>query len=109
MKTASSLCRADLGPHQQLLVLAVDADNTASRHLALADVKNDFLDLRLAKTLDPQQHFTQQKQISVLKAGGQLEIADITTPGSRPTTVWPGCTRCTPRSAATLGWPSLRL
>ncbi len=71
--------RADLGPHQQLLVVAVDAHSTVSRHVALPDAKDDFLDLRLAKTLDPKQHFTQQKQISVLKAGGKLELADITS------------------------------
>jgi hypothetical protein len=71
--------RDDLGPHQQLVILAIDPQNTASRYVALPDAKNAYLDLRLAKSLDPKLHFMQQKQISVLRAGEQLTINDITS------------------------------
>ncbi len=71
--------RTDLGPHQELLFVAVDAENTVSRIVVLPQAKNDFLDLRLAKGLDPEQHFTQQKQITILAAGGKLVIPDVTS------------------------------
>ena len=73
------LKRADLGPHQELLFVAVDPQNTASRIVTLPDAKADYLDLRLAKGLDPKQHFTQQKQISLLAAKEQLVVPDITS------------------------------
>ncbi len=71
--------RADLGPHQQLLFLAVDPQNTVSRIVALPDVKSEYLDLRLAKGLDPKLHYTQQKLISILQAKGTLVVPDITS------------------------------
>ena len=71
--------REDLGPHQELIFLAVDPQNTASRLVSLPEVKADYLDLRLAKGLDPKQHYTQQKRISVLSAGESLVISDITS------------------------------
>ncbi|HKD37081.1 MAG TPA: hypothetical protein VKB78_09780, partial [Pirellulales bacterium] len=78
-KGVIELKRSDLGAHQELLFVAVDPENTASRIVTLADPKADFLDLRLAKSLDPKQHFTQQKRISILAAGEKLVIPDITS------------------------------
>ena len=71
--------RADLGAHQQLLFVAVDPQNTVSRIVALPDVKSEYLDLRLAKGLDPKLHYTQQKLISILQAKGTLVVPDITS------------------------------
>ncbi len=69
--------KADLEAHQQLLILAIDPQNTASRIVALPEAKSDYIDLRLSKPLDPKQHFTRQKRIGVLKAKETLTIADI--------------------------------
>jgi hypothetical protein len=71
------LLREDLGQHQELLFVAVDPLNTASRIVTLPDVKVDHLDLRLAKGLDPANHYTQQQRISILAAGEKLSLADI--------------------------------
>jgi hypothetical protein len=71
--------RADLGAHQQLLFVAVDPQNTVSRIVALPNVKSEYLDLRLAKGLDPKLHYTQQKLISILQAKGTLVVPDITS------------------------------
>ncbi|HEX3999781.1 MAG TPA: hypothetical protein VHX65_14620 [Pirellulales bacterium] len=71
--------RSDLGAHQQLLFVAVDLQNTVSRIVALPEAKSDYLDLRLAKSLDPKLHYTQQKLISILPAGGTLVVPDITS------------------------------
>ncbi len=73
------LKRAELGPHQELLFVAVDSQNTASRIVSLSDDKNDFLDLRLAKTLDLKQHYMQQKLINYVGAGESLTVADISS------------------------------
>jgi hypothetical protein len=71
--------RDDIGPHQELLFIAVDPQNTASRIVSLPEPKVDYLDLRLAKGLDPAKHFTQQKRITVLAAGESLVIPDVTS------------------------------
>ncbi|MFO0871703.1 MAG: hypothetical protein U0935_22495 [Pirellulales bacterium] len=67
-----------LGPQQRLAVVAVDPLHTTCRHFILPETPLEVLDLRLAKGLDPQQHFVRQSQITVLAPGGQLSIADVT-------------------------------
>lgn len=71
--------RKALGAHQHLHVVAVDPRSTVYRSVSLAEVPNAPRDLRLANGLNSQQHFTQQKQISILAPGDKLELADITT------------------------------
>lgn len=71
--------RKKLGAHQQLHVIAVDPQNTVYRELSLADVPAKFLDLRLAKGLDPAGHFTEQKQISVVNAKQKFVLEDAAT------------------------------
>lgn len=71
--------REALGSHQHLHVVAVDPLNTTYRSIALPEVKMDFVDLRLLDGLDPDSHFTQQKQISIVGAGEEFVLADITT------------------------------
>ncbi|MBM4088061.1 MAG: hypothetical protein FJ276_01335 [Planctomycetes bacterium] len=71
--------RGDLDAYQRLWVVAADRDDTTSRALALPKGNTQFVDLRLARGLDPQNHFTQQKQISVVVKNAEFKLADITT------------------------------
>ncbi len=73
------LDRNELGGHQRLHVVAVDPRGTTYRSVSLDETKQAPYDLRLAKGLDPDGHFTQQKQISIVKADGEFVLADITT------------------------------
>lgn len=66
-----------LGDRQLLQVVAVDAENTTSRWTALSEKKIEMLDLRLAKGLDPNKHFTQQQQVSLLAAKAELLLPDL--------------------------------
>jgi hypothetical protein len=71
------LAKKDLGPHALIQVVAVDPLNTTSRWLSILEQKASFYDLRLHNGLDPNAHFTQQKQISILPAGQPFVLADI--------------------------------
>jgi hypothetical protein len=71
--------REELGPRHRITVVAVDSANTASRSVDLPEPDAEYLDLRLAKSLDPQVHFTQQKRITFVPAEGTLVIPDITS------------------------------
>ncbi|MGE0608813.1 MAG: hypothetical protein AB7O62_17090 [Pirellulales bacterium] len=71
------LQRDALGAHQEVLFVAVDPQSTASRVVALPRAETAHLDLRLHKGLDPDQHYTQQKQIKYLATGGELLLRDI--------------------------------
>lgn len=73
------LKRDELGPHQQLVVVAVDPRNVASRIVSLPETKTEYLDLRLAKGLDPAQHYLLRRRISFVPAGGTLTLADVTS------------------------------
>ena len=69
----------DLGEHQHIHVIAVDPQQTVYRSISRKETKPaDFKDLRLIRHLPLDQHFTQQKQISVVKAGDNFKLADIT-------------------------------
>ncbi len=69
--------RSSLRGRQYLTVVAVDDTATARRSIALPEWETNFADLRLLSGLDPERHFVQQKQISVLKPGIELEIDDF--------------------------------
>lgn len=71
--------RKALGAHQHVHVVAIDPRATVYRSISLPEVESAPRDLRLANGLDPNKHFTQQKQISILASGEKLELADITT------------------------------
>jgi len=58
---------ADLGPHQHLVVLAVDPLQVVARNLALPEHNLLVADQRLAQPLDPDRHFTQQKQQTLVQ------------------------------------------
>ncbi|MCA9090838.1 MAG: hypothetical protein KDA90_19630, partial [Planctomycetaceae bacterium] len=53
--------------------------STTSRSISLPEADPLFLDLRLADGLDPQQHFTRQKEISILNQGQAFTLHDIAT------------------------------
>ncbi|MDX1963407.1 MAG: hypothetical protein SFX18_09655 [Pirellulales bacterium] len=71
--------RKDLGNHQDIFILAIDPQNTAVRRITLPAKKAQFLDLRLAKTLDPAKHFMRQQRINILQANEQFGIEDVTS------------------------------
>src|SRR5262249_31984438 len=71
------LARKDLGPHALLHVVAVDPLHTTYRSVALPEQPAQVLDLRLANGLDPKGHFTQQKQVSLLRPGQPFVLADV--------------------------------
>ncbi|MCA9154156.1 MAG: hypothetical protein KDA38_05190, partial [Planctomycetales bacterium] len=74
-----TLDRDALGPHQHLHIVAVDPQNTVYRTTSLAAGDVPFEDLRLADGLDPDKHFTQQKQTSVIQPGEEFVLPDITS------------------------------
>ncbi|MEO1997134.1 MAG: hypothetical protein ABGZ17_17845 [Planctomycetaceae bacterium] len=71
--------RAALGTQQHVQIVAIDPQNTAVRHVYLPESRPDFQDLRLLTSLDPQQHFTRQKQVTSINGGGKLVLSDITS------------------------------
>ncbi len=71
--------RSLLKGHQHIQVLAVDPLNTVLRTKLLDEQPYNMYDLRLADGFDPAKHFTQQKQITLLKANEKLRIEDVTT------------------------------
>jgi hypothetical protein len=70
---------SQLGSHQYVHVVAVDPVSTVYRSVSLAEKSTKFRDLRLASGLDPKQHFTQQKRISIVKQSEVFDLADIVT------------------------------
>jgi len=68
-----------LGGHQHLHVIAVDPLNTTYRSVALPEPRPEFVDLRLLTGLDPKNHFTQQKQVTLVPAGQEFTLSDIST------------------------------
>ncbi len=74
-----TLKRDALGAHQHLHIVACDPLSTTYRSVALPEPEAKFIDLRLANNLDPKTHFTQQKQISLVRAGEPFTLDDITS------------------------------
>jgi hypothetical protein len=66
-----------LGAHQHLHVVAIDPTQTAYRSISLPEKPMELVDLRLAAGLDPEEHFTQQKQISIIGTGDEFVLADL--------------------------------
>jgi hypothetical protein len=73
------IARDGIGPHHRLTVIAIDGQNTASRHVDLPEPAAEYLDLRLAKGLDEKVHYTQRQKITLKHAGETLVIPDVTT------------------------------
>ena len=68
-----------LGAHQHLVVVAVDPLHTTARTLSLAEHELITRDLRLLAGFDSEQHFTQQRLISVVRPPQAFEMPDVTT------------------------------
>ena len=69
--------RAKLGASQHIRVVALNAFNTIQRNINLPLMKLSPQDARLADSLDPDKHFSQSKQIEIMKDGDSLVIDDI--------------------------------
>ncbi|WP_425401017.1 hypothetical protein [Aeoliella sp.] len=69
--------KEQLSDRQDVHIVAVGPLDMVFRHVSLADAGAKFRDLRLAKTLDLAKHFTEQKEVSLLNTGEQLNIADV--------------------------------
>ena len=76
-KGVISIPREALGAHQHLHIVAVDPRATAYRSLSLPEVEAEPNDLRLANALDPQKHYAEQKQITVVDGKQQFVLGDI--------------------------------
>src|SRR5262249_12406664 len=70
-----------IGPHSMVRVVAVDPLGTTARSVALPEQAAKVLDLRLAAGLDPDKHFTQQKQVTIAPPNEPFVVADLA--GSR--------------------------
>ena len=68
-----------LGDRQHVHVLVVDPAGATYRELSLADRKTALRDLRLLNALDPDEHFTEQDSVTLMKKGDTLELPDILT------------------------------
>lgn len=68
-----------LGDRQHVHVYAEDLTSAVLHEAALPEAPTKFQDLRLARNLDPQKHFTERKQVSVIAAGKALTLVDILT------------------------------
>lgn len=66
-----------LKDRQQLHLIAVDPLNTVYKEVALPERQLQKRDLRLVQTMDPAKHYTEQKQISIIKTGERFELDDI--------------------------------
>ena len=71
--------RKALGVHPFVRLVAVDPLSAAARDVALADTPAAPRDLRLVKALDSTRHFTEQKAVVPVAAGGTLAIGDLAT------------------------------
>jgi len=78
---AIKIPRDALDNRQHLQIVAVDPESTMVRWISLPEQKVELLDLRLAKGLDPNSHFIQQKQVSYVPAEKELILPDVS--GSR--------------------------
>lgn len=69
----------ELGAHSFVRVTAVDPLHTTTRDMTLADAAIELRDQRLLQNLDIEQHFTQQKRITVVPPNQLFTLQDITT------------------------------
>jgi len=74
-----SLKRKDLSPFRHIHFLLIDPFNTVYRSLSLPKATIAKRDIRLQKAFDSDQHFTEQKRISILQTGETLFLKDIST------------------------------
>ncbi len=66
-----------LGDRQDVQIYAEDLESAELKEIGLPEQPVKFQDLRLARNLDPQKHFTESKEASVLGAGQTLVLEDL--------------------------------
>jgi len=71
--------REALRAHNSLRLLATDGEQALELAVPLPEAQAAPQDLRLQDGLDPQGHFGERKQVSLLQAGEALTVADVTT------------------------------
>lgn len=71
--------REQLGPHNHVVIVAVDPTATMVRTVHLPETPLKSLDLRLRAGFDPKISLTRQKQIRVLPTGQPIVLADTAT------------------------------
>lgn len=64
---------------KNLRIVAVDGFDVACRDIEIAAEKAGYRDLRLQNALSPEAHFSQQKNISVVLSGAELEVTDASS------------------------------
>ena len=70
---------AELGPGQEIHVLAVDGWDTVHASLALPAQELAPRDLRLAAALPVDRHYAEQRAVEFVATGARAELADVTT------------------------------
>ncbi len=71
------ISKEQLGDRQDVHIVAIGATDAVYRHVSLPDAGARFRDLRLAAPLDLEKHFTERKEVALLKQGDELAIADV--------------------------------
>ena len=71
--------REQLESHQHVHVVAIDPTSTTYRSMSLEESTSGTDDLRLLVGLNPEKHYTQQRQRSVVLPGDELVLPDITS------------------------------
>lgn len=66
-----------LGDRQQVFVYAENLESAAWKSIDIPAVPTQFRDLRVAQSLDPKKSFSQHREVTLLKSGGTLHVADI--------------------------------
>jgi hypothetical protein len=68
-----------VGPRQQIHVMAVNGANAVYREISLSPDWRQYRDLRMARILEPEKHFSEQKLISVAEAGKPFVLENVRT------------------------------
>jgi len=72
-----SIDKKELGGNQHVRIIALNAFHSIERSINLPVEKLEPKDSRLAKAFEPSEHFSQSKQIEILKKDDTLEVKDV--------------------------------
>ncbi|GAB4271740.1 MAG: hypothetical protein Kow0029_09650 [Candidatus Rifleibacteriota bacterium] len=68
-----------IGPMNQIHVVAIDRDTTSCAEYSLDEIIPQIRDTRMARALDPKEHYSEQKNISLVKADETFTVSDLST------------------------------
>lgn len=71
--------RKALGDRQHVQIYAEDLTSAVWRTVSLPEVETKFADQRLLRNLDPQKPFSEKREVTALRKGESLTLADIVT------------------------------